>query len=245
MKCVQCGAVIGAKELICPYCGAVNEDAVSRKKELDKLEEDNLLLKKEILDKSKSELRIKIHNRVNIVLLCVFIVTVLIGFGIHMILEENYFAPKGTEEEMYRYYEEGDYEKLYLCMSSGDLFDAELRYKYGHMAFLWNSYDNCQTYFAKAHQSYIENGVYDSYYLESCVEYGCEVLIGQFSYDYKYFPDENIEKIAPYQEQVMLLFAGIFRIPEELITEMYEEEYYSDKIDLLTEYVLEVLPNED
>lgn len=244
MKCIQCGAVLKADQLVCPYCGATNEEASSRKRELDSLEAKNISLKKEVLEKSKDEIRTKIHKRVNFVLLCVFIITVFISFGTYMIVEENLFGSKGTEEEMIRYYEEGDYENLYLCMSSGDLFDPELRYEYSHMALLWDKYKSCQIYFGKAYREYEKTGFYDGYYLERCVDYGCEVLTGEFSYSYGEFPEANREGAAPYQEQVMILFTGVLQIPEELIEEMHQEEYYYNKADVLTEYVLEVLPNE-
>ena len=244
MKCVQCGAILKEEHLVCPYCGAINEEASGRKKEIDIIEKKNRALKKEILEKSKEEIYTKIHRRVNFVLTCVFVLMVLISFGTFMILEGNLFVPKGTEEEMIRYYEEGDFEKLYLCMSSGELFDPELRYEYSHMALLWDQYKSCQTYFGKAYQEYEKTGVYNGYYLECCIDYGCEVLTGEFSYVYDEFPEINKEKAAPYREQVMILFTGILQIPEELIEEMYKEEYYYNRSDILTEYVLEVLPNE-
>ena len=244
MKCIQCGAILKAEQLVCPYCGAVNKEATGRRRELDFLEAQNISLKKEVLQESKEEIRTKIHRRVNFVLLCVFILTVFISFATYMITEEHLFGPKGTEEEMIRYYEEGDYENLYLCMSSGDLFDSELRYEYGHMALLWNDYESCQINFGKAYQEYVNTGKYDSYYLEQCVKYGCEVLTGEFSYTYDEFPEVNREKAKPLQDQVMILFTGVFQIPEELIGEMHDRENYYDKADVLIEYVLEVLPNE-
>lgn len=244
MKCVQCGAILKEEHLVCPYCGAINEEASVRKKEVDTIENKNKALKKEVLEKSKEEIHTKIHRRVNFVLTCVFILLVFISFGTYMIVEENLFGPKGTEEEMIRYYEAGDFENLYLCMNSGELFDPELRYEYSHMALLWNKYQSCQIYFAKAYQEYDKTGVYDGYYLERCIEYGCEVLTGEFSYTYDVFPEINKEKAAWYQEQVMILFTGVLQIPDELITEMYNEEYYYNRADILTEYVLEVLPNE-
>lgn len=245
MKCLQCGAVLKEEDLKCPYCGAVNNEAYNRKRERDILEEKNKLLKEEVLKKSKEELYTKIHRRINTAMLCVFIITVFISYVVFMIGEKQYFGLKGTEKEMVRYYEEGDYANLFLCMKAGDLFDPELRYKYSHMALLWDNYKSCQTYFSLAYQEYEETGFYDSFYLEQCVEYGCEVLTGEFSYDYDELPEANIEAAKPYQEQVMILFTGMLKIPEELIREMKQEEYYYIRPDILTEYVLEVLPNEN
>ncbi len=243
MKCVQCGAILEADELVCSYCGTANEDALKRKKELKTIEKKNEKFKNKVLNESKPEISAKIHKRVNIALFIVLIVMSVINWGIYMIFEENCFAHKGTVEEMYRYYEEGDYENLYYCMSSGDLFDLEEYYKYGYMAWMWNSYNECQTCFGLAYEKYLETGFYDEFYLEYSIKYGCEVLTGEFSYDYMEMPEEVEDQIKFYQEQIKLLFTGIYQIPDELLEKMYEREYYG-RADILIEYVMEVLPNE-
>lgn len=244
MKCLNCGAVLDADQLVCPYCGTINHEASGRKQELDVLEGENQALKKEVLSKSKEEVRYKIHKRVNLVLAGIFMLTTVISFVAFCITDEPIWNRKGTEEDMIRYYEAGDYENLYLCMSSGDLFDPEQYYDYGHIALIWNDYLNCQIYFGKAYEAYVDTGFYDSYYLERCIEYGCDVLTGNLSYIYEELSEENKKRLAPCQEQIYILFTGALQIPEELIEEIYEIEEYKHA-DALVEYVLEVLPHEE
>lgn len=243
MKCVNCGAVLQPDQLLCPYCGAPNAQASDRQKELDAMEQKNRTLKREVLAGSKWEIIYKIHKRVNIVLFCIFALTMVISFGIFLLTEGHVLGHKGTETEMLRYYEEGDYEKLYLCMNSGELFDPEKNYDYSHIALLWRSYENCQLYFAEAFEEYEKTGLYSTYDLEQCIKEGCEVLTGNCSYVYPALSATNQEKFAPYQEQVRILFTGALQIPEKMLEDLDTAETYKRE-DPLIEYVLEVLPNE-
>lgn len=244
MKCVGCGAVLEAEQMNCPYCGALNEEAFKRKQELEEMAKDNFALKRKILFSSKGEIYYKIHKRVNIALFCILFLALLVGSFTFLLLEGSVFGAKGTEEEMVRYYEADDLEGLYICMSTGNLFDPEKYYEYSHIALLWNDYAECQLHFAKAYEQYLKTCFYDAYYLERCIEYGCDVLSGNISYTYPELSEKNKEKLTPYQEQVMILFTGVLKIPEELIEGIYTAEVY-DRDESLVKYVLEVLPNEE
>ena len=243
MKCVSCGAILEADQSICPYCGARNEEAIHRKERLDTLEKENRLLKKTVLWQEKETIAYKIHKRINLALVCIFLLSVVISLGVFLFTEGHLFGHRGTEEEMLRYYEEGDYESLYLCMSSGELFDPEKHYEYGHLALLWRSYQDCQTHFATAYESYVKTGLYDAYELERCIKDGCAVLTGNLSTTYSQLSDANRERLAPYQEQIRILFTGALQLPEEMLADLEEQDpFYREKP--LKDYVLEVLPNE-
>lgn len=243
MKCINCGALLEADQLVCPYCGTANHEAIDRKQELDMIEGENRKLKKEVLSKSKEEIGYKIHKRVNLVLLAVFVLVTVFSFVAYLFTEEQVWNRNGSEEDMVRYYEANDFENLYFCMSFADLFDPEKYPDYGHAALIWNDYMDCQVYFAKAYEEYEKTGYYDAWYLEKCIDYGCDVLTGNLSYVYEELSEENKERLAPYQEQIYILFTGALQIPDELIEEMYEVEAYEHE-EALVEYVLEVLPNE-
>ena len=243
MKCNNCGALLDADQLVCPYCGRANQVAADRKKELDKIEKENRSLRKEVLSKSREQIRYKIHKRVNLALLAVFVLVVVFSFVAYLFTEEQVWNREGGEADMNRYYEAGDLENLYLCMNFADLYDPEKYPDYGHAALIWNDYMDCQIYFASAYEEYEKTGFYDAWALEKCIDCGCDVLTGNLSYIYEELSEENKKKLTPYQEQVYILFTGALQIPEELIEEIYElEEYKHDEA--LIEYVLEVLPND-
>jgi len=243
MKCFNCGANLDADKLVCEYCGTVNDDAVQRKQELDKLENENIELKRDVLTKSKEEIRYKIHIRVNIALAVFFILTMVISFVMYLGVEVNLFHKNSNVSDMYKYYETQDYESLYYCMSNGNLFSVEDYPEYSHMALYWRNYNDCYLYYAQAFEEYQQTGQYNKYELERCIEKGCGVLTGEIGSIYDDFWTSNKERMLPYQEQVYILFTGALQIPEEMIAEIYDKVQY-DQADEIVEYVLEVFPNE-
>lgn len=242
MKCVNCGAQIGLDVEKCPFCGTVNNIAVVRKEGIEILKAENEKLEEAVLEASKKEMYYKLHKRINIILVAVMVLFCVAALIISQI-EYDYVAPE-DKKMVYELYEKQDLEGLYNLMHEKDIFGKEGFYDYSYMALLWNNYQECQRWYAKAYDNYLANGKYDSYYLERCIETGCEILTGYISSTYgKNLSEKNKEYLRPYQEKVMILFTGTFGIPEEMLEGLEHDDY--DREDAIIEYVLEVLPNED
>lgn len=243
MKCKNCGANIKREQRRCPYCGSINEMAVKQEQALGSMEKSNQEYMLQVLKESKPMLHYKIHKRVNLVLLGIFICVTLFSMFAFFHQEGGLFTTPGSMEVCASYYEEGKFEELSRYMSEHDMFNPENNYAYSQMVFLWKSYQNCQDYFATSYEVYQETGFYDTSYLELCIREGYEVLTSEVSYLYKEPVKRNQNMYAPYQEKIYMLFTGVLHIPEEMLADVKEGTFDYEVRDALIEYVLEVLPN--
>lgn len=248
MKCSGCGAQLDSHQLICPYCGRLNHLAKERKETIDHLEQENQRTRRHILEENKVDIIYHIYRKVNIALLIVMVVAVVFSFEYDTRVASRMGSGRGSKTAMKQYYEAGDLENLYYCMSDGDYFDPDAYYDYSQAALMWSTYMDCQNFFADAYEDYLEKGAYDGYAVERCVEEGLSVLTGNISYTYpaSNMSERNQELIKPYQEKVCTLFTGMMQIPEEALANMDKEKIYNyEKEEELTSYVKEALPCED
>lgn len=243
MKCKHCGANIEADQKICPYCGTANPEAYLREWQLEEIQKKNKELARQVLKDSRPELLYKLHKRVNLALFILLILISVVSFGVYMAKESG--KKYGKKSDIPRLYEEGAWDEFALCMRSWDYSKEEEYHDYMHMASLWNCYRSCQIAFAQAYEGYLETGYYKKQYLRECVKYGYMVLTGELSYLYSHenLSEQNKKNLEPFREQVYILFTGILKIPENMLSDLDPEDYTEENT--LFEYVLEVLPNED
>lgn len=241
MKCVNCGAQIGLDVEKCPYCRTINAIAVRRKENIEKLEADNKELEKKVLETSREERWYRIHKRVNIVLAGLIVLFFVVAYVMSFVTTVPY-----SKEELATiqdYYNAEDYENLYYYMSDLNLFGEDGLYEYSQMALLWHNYREVQLDFMYAYDEYVETGKYSSWRLEQCVKTGYDVLTCYISRVYDEVSEENAKRNEQFEEEIYMLFTGILEIPEEELSDLSPDDW--DRQKELSEYVLEVLPNED
>ena len=241
MKCIHCGANIETDQKICPYCGTANPEAYKRERQLEEIQKKNEALTKQVLKDSGPQLLYKIHKRVNLALLVLLILVFAVSLGVYVAKESG--EKHGGKKDIIRFYEEGAWEDLYLCMRSWDYFGEEGYHEYSYMALLWDSYRSCQLYFGEAYEEYLSTGYYSTWQLRRCVKEGYEVLTGYISPLYDKPSEQNLKNIQPYRDQIYILFTGMLQIPEEMLEDLDPKDGMGSNS--LEEYVLEVLPNEE
>ncbi len=123
MKCRNCGADVDAEALKCPYCETKNPGGIRFWQRVRIKHDQNLRLKKKVLDESREGILNRILNRTMFTLLIVLILTFGISFWTFYFFSEgnHLFAPSDCEEVMQELYEEGDYLRLHAYMLEYDL----------------------------------------------------------------------------------------------------------------------------
>ena len=220
MKCKYCGALIKKDELRCAYCGQDNPVAQKRQRRINELEEGNDALRQEVIRKNRFDVFLRILRRSTVALVALAVIFTVASFFVFYFKTNKTGASKDNQKKMQEYYAAGDLENLYYCMSDGNLFSPEDNYNCSYTALIWREYSDCIRYFATAHEDYLQKGYYDRYDLERSIEYGVKVLSGYISYIYQGSENAHNSKILkPYREEVRSLFANVYMVPDELLTE--------------------------
>lgn len=87
MKCKGCGAPFDPQLESCPYCGRENTDRLRRKKILTKRQADYEQEKRQLLEASATEIRLRKLTRLVWIMAGLTVLMILVSFGIYMAFE--------------------------------------------------------------------------------------------------------------------------------------------------------------
>lgn len=216
MKCKNCGGQIGLDMEKCPYCNSVNKVAVKRRTSLKKLYSDNEKLQNEILNKSKKDTAYSVHKRLNLILLVAGIV-----FWGSVFLWSN--PPGGLAKIKHQiminyYYEHAEYEQMYWYMSENQIWGG---YENDDMGFIWEQYQSIIVAFAKAHETYVNEGVYDKDEVRGVI-FETHMLVGMINrYE---FNEKEARTINMYMDKVNMILSGPLKMTEEEVARVLNRE---------------------
>ena len=128
MKCKYCGGEVGLEELVCPYCGQPNDQAVLHQKDMAAY--------RQRFHATETAVRQKAHQYSQIIPRVVLILTLLIG-GIIMlaISSEAYYFPEAARHRAAMRHPDQTRQTLERCLEEGDYISFSSWMEYNDISY--------------------------------------------------------------------------------------------------------------
>lgn len=245
MKCSKCGANILTNDLICPYCGCTNEAGVKQKEHIQKLEEENLEFKEQVIEKNKFTIIFRIYKFVNLGLIGLFLIFLIITAIVATKVEKTHNISDSSKKAIQQYYDEGDLESLYLAMNDCDgFYDEDIPTEIKHVSLIYGSYLRMKVEYAESMNDYKENGTIRDYMFSGVIKYACQVYTGELSYLYRAedLTDSAKAHISDMKTDAYDVLVGTFGLPPQMLDDIDLEDYHYYEV--IEEYLAKEWCNE-
>lgn len=241
MKCTYCGGDVSSTEEKCSFCGKINKSAVEFQHMVDDMQKTNTKLKKNVLYKNRFDIINRILTRVMIGALVIMIASTVFIFIEFSLINNNfsrYFTPKDAEDTMKKYYEDGEFSRLYDYMQLYDLLGEE--YTYSQIGITNTTYQNYCVYRNEIIESVVKGEQISETLIDLVIYYAMNV-INPYSTMYPTISDENLTILMERRENAITFLRTYMKLTDEDIAPLLREEYdYISTMDL-TAKVLERL----
>lgn len=223
MKCKQCGGEVGSEQERCPYCNAINKEAVRRKRQIHRKRIFNKDLRRRVLEESREDIWNRILNRAIAVMVCIFAAACMLGFTVNMAaggMGKLFNKPDNMEEQLERLYENREFAQMSYLLDEYGLMGTDY-YRYSQMALLNSTYERFINNRNECISQIEENKDLMELDLENVLRYGCNVLAPDIPY-YREMDSENKIILEEYQQSVKAFYQSYLKLKDKEIDELAE-----------------------